>query len=92
MSYSFNDSLYAGAVGYLYKQLSPDTGGWVRLGDFRSSVADAGPQVGWSYASGALGFDVNIRGYKEFAAQNRPEGWNAYLNVSVGRVPRRKAD
>lgn len=92
VSYSFNDSLYAGAVGYLYKQLSPDTGGSVRLGDFRSSVAGAGPQVGWSYASGTLGFDVNVRGYKEFAAQNRPEGWNAYLTVSVGRVPRRKAD
>ena len=91
-SWSFSDSFYAGAVGYLYNQLSPDTGGSVRLGDFRSSVAAVGPQVGWSFATGGLGIDVSLRGYKEFAATNRPEGWNAYLTVSLGRAIRRKAD
>lgn len=83
-SYSFNDSLYAGAVAYIYKQVSADTGGSPRLGGFQSSVAGAGPQIGWSFAAGDLAFDVNVRGYKEFAAQNRPEGWNAYLTLSIG--------
>ena len=91
-SYSFNDSLYAGAVAYVYNQLSPDTGGALRLGDFRSSVAGAGPQIGWSFAGGGLAFDVNVRGYKEFAAQNRPEGWNAYLTLSVGRLRRKSGN
>lgn len=91
-SWSFTDSFYAGAVGYIYNQLSPDTGGSVRLGDFRSSVAAVGPQVGWSFATSSLGVDVSLRGYKEFAATNRPEGWNAYLTVSLGRAVRRKAD
>jgi hypothetical protein len=39
-----------------------------------------------------LAFDVNLRGYKEFAARNRPEGWNAYLTLSIGAAPRKSAD
>lgn len=89
MSYSFNESLYAGAVAYLYRQLSPDTGGSARLGDFQSSVTGVGPQIGWSFTGGGLAFDVNLRGYKEFGAQNRPEGWNAYLTLSIGAAPRK---
>lgn len=81
-SWSFSDSLYVGAVGYLYNQVSPDTGAYARLGGFQSRVAGAGPQVGWSFAAGGLAVDVNLRGYKEFAAQNRPDGWNAYLTLS----------
>lgn len=83
LSWSFSDSFYVGAVGYLYNQLSPDTGGSARLGDFRSRVAGAGPQVGWTFTAGGAAADVNIRGYKEFGAQNRPEGWNAYLTLSL---------
>jgi len=91
MSYSFSETLYAGAVAYIYNQLTPDTGS-SRLGDFRSGVAGAGPQIGWSFIGANLAFDVNIRGYKEFAARNRPEGWNAYLTLSVGAAPRKKAE
>ena len=92
VSYSFSETLYAGAVAYIYNQLSPDTGGSARLGDFRSSVAGAGPQIGWSFTGAGMAFDVNLRGYKEFAAHNRPEGWNAYLTLSIGALPRKKAD
>lgn len=81
-SYSFGESLYIGAVAYLYNQVSPDVGGSARLGDFRSKVYGIGPQVGWSFNAGGVAVETNIRGYKEFAAQNRPEGWNAYLTVS----------
>lgn len=92
MSYSFSETLYAGAVAYIYNQIGPDTGGSARLGDFRSRVAGAGPQIGWSFTGRDLAFDVNVRGYKEFAALNRPEGWNAYLTLSIGAAPRKKAD
>lgn len=92
MSYSFSETLYAGAVAYIYNQLGSDTGGSARLGDFRSRVAGAGPQIGWSFTGRDLAFDVNIRGYKEFAARNRPEGWNAYLTLSIGAAPRKTAE
>jgi len=26
---------------------------------------------------------VNLKGYREFAAQNRPEGWNVWLMLSI---------
>jgi len=26
---------------------------------------------------------INVKGYKEFAAQNRPEGWNAWLTFAI---------
>ena len=26
---------------------------------------------------------VNLKGYKEFAAENRPEGWNVWLSFAV---------
>jgi len=82
-SWSFNDSLYVGAAGYFFRQVSPDTGGSARLGDFRSQVAGAGPQIGWSLQLGGIATDFNVRGYKEFAAQNRPEGWNAWLTFAI---------
>lgn len=82
-SYSLSEQVYLGLAGYFYNQVSPDTGGPALLGDFRSRVAGVGPQVGWSFTAGAVAVDVNVRGYKEFAAQNRPEGWNAWLTVSL---------
>jgi len=87
-SYSLSEQFYFGAAGYLFNQLSPDTGGPARLGDFRSRVAGAGPQAGWSFTAGPVAVDVNLRGYKEFAAQNRPEGWNAWLTVSLSAAKR----
>ncbi len=88
-SYSFSDSFYVGAVAYLYNQVSPDTGIGARADGFRSKVSGAGPQAGWTFSVGGVAVDVNLRGYKEFAAQNRPEGWNAWLTLSLARAPRK---
>jgi len=87
-SWSFSDSLYVGVAGYFFNQLSPDTGGGALLGDFRSRVAGVGPQAGWSFRLGGIATDVSVRGYKEFAAQNRPEGWNVYFTLSLSRARR----
>ena len=91
MSYSFSDSFYLGAAGYLFNQVSPDTGLGVRSDGFRSRVMGAGPQAGWSFQLGGVATDLSVRGYKEFAAQNRPEGWNVYLVLSLSRA-RRSSD
>ena len=87
-SYSFSDAFYVGAVGYFFNQVTSDTGGSPLLGAFQSRVAGAGPQVGWTLQIGRLATDFNVRAYKEFAAQNRPEGWNVYFTVSVARARR----
>jgi hypothetical protein len=30
---------------------------------------------------------VNLKGYGEFAAQNRPHGWNTWLTVQLAPAP-----
>jgi hypothetical protein len=91
-SYSLTEKLYVGAVGYLYNQLSSDIGAPAVLNGFRSRVAGAGPQVGWAFTVGRLTIDLNLRGYAEFAAENRPAGWNAWLVVTPSRVRRKATD
>jgi hypothetical protein len=45
-------------------------------------VAGAGSQAGWRFVVGKVAVDVNLRGYSEFAAQNRAQGVNSLLTVS----------
>lgn len=86
-SWEVASPFYIGAVGYLLNQLTDDVGAPADLGGHRSRVAGAGPQLGWSIRTSRVNVDVNLRGYAEFAAQNRPEGWNAWLNVTFS-LPR----
>ncbi|MFO1082146.1 MAG: transporter [Reyranellaceae bacterium] len=85
-SWSFSDSFYVGAVAYLFNQLGSDTGAPPWLGGFQSRVAGAGPQLGGSFSLGPVAVDLSLRGYKEFAAQNRPEGWNVWFTVGLSRA------
>lgn len=91
-SYSLTERLYIGAVGYFYNQLGSDSGVGVAAGGFRSRIAAAGPQIGWSFEVGNTTIDLSARAYKEFAAENRPEGWNAFLVVSLARPKRTRQE
>jgi len=73
-----------GLVGYLYQQLGCDSGSGDRVGCFQSRVAGIGPQIGYIFplGDGLQGY-VNVKGYWEFAAQNRPEGWNTWLTFAI---------
>jgi hypothetical protein len=46
-------------------------------------VASIGAQLGYTIPMGDLEAYVNVRGYKEFDAANRPEGWNVWLTFAV---------
>ena len=73
-----------GLVGYLYDQLTCDSGPGNRVGCFEGRVAGIGPQIGYLFPISKewQGY-VNVKGYKEFAAQNRPDGWNAWLTFAI---------
>lgn len=73
-----------GLVGYWYQQLSCDSGLGNRLGCFESRVGGIGPQIGYIFPISKewQGY-VNLKGYGEFAAQNRAEGWNAWLTFVI---------
>ncbi len=75
--------MFVGAVGYYYDQLTGDSGSGTKLGDYRSRVAAIGPQLGFTFPVGEMSGFLNLKGYWEFAAQNRSEGWNTWVVFSV---------
>ena len=75
--------VHIGLVGYAYQQLTADSGAGATLGDFKSRVFAVGPQIGYLFPVGDLQGYLNLKGYKEFGAEHRPEGWNAWLTLAI---------
>jgi hypothetical protein len=84
--------LQVGLVGYWYNQLSCDSGAGDRVGCFESRVAGIGPQIGFiiPLSKDYQGY-LNLKGYKEFAAENRPDGWNTWLTFAITPAERSAA-
>lgn len=78
-----SEQLHIGLVGYVYYQLTGDSGSGAILGDFKSRVNGIGPQVGYFFMLGKKQVYLNLKGYWEFGAKHRPEGWNSWLTVSI---------
>lgn len=68
-----------GLVGYVYDQLTPDTGCAPILCPFESRVLGVGPQIGFIFPVGSMQGYLNLKAYGEFDNANRPDGWNAWL-------------
>jgi hypothetical protein len=92
VSQTLSGNWQVGLAGYVYYQLSADrypTDGALgalqsqALGDFRSRVAAIGPELGYTFdVNGAQG-SLNVRGYREFWAQNRPEGYALFATMDL---------
>ena len=78
-----NPTTQLGLVGYVYQQLSCDSGAGDRVGCFKSRVAGIGPQIAFILPMGPVQGYLNFKGYKEFAAENRPDGWNAWVTLAL---------
>ena len=72
-----------GLVGYIYKEIGCDSGSGNRVGCFQSQVVGVGPQMGFIFPVGDMQGYLNVKAYKEFAAENRPEGWNAWVTFVI---------
>jgi hypothetical protein len=79
--------LQLGLVGYFYRQLTPDSGGAPILGPFESQVAGIGPQIGYIFPVAGMQGYVNLKGYKEFDGENRPQGYNIWLTFVLSPAP-----
>jgi len=75
--------LFVGLVLYAYQQVTDDFGQHPVLGGFRSRVLGVGPQIGFLFPVGDMQGYLNLKGYGEFAAENRPAGWNTWLTFSI---------
>ena len=73
-----------GVVGYVYKEVGCDSGSGDRVGCFQSQVFGAGPQLGFiiPISTTTQGY-LNLKSYWEFANQNRPDGWNAWVTFVI---------
>jgi hypothetical protein len=72
-----------GVVGYVYKEIGCDSGSGDRVGCFQSQVVGIGPQLGFVIPLGDMQGYLNLKGYKEFAAEHRPEGWNTWVTLVI---------
>jgi hypothetical protein len=74
---------YVGAVGYSFNQLTGDSGSGATLGTYISRISAVGPEVGVLFPVAGMQGSLNLRGYWEFAAQNRASGLNTWLVFSI---------
>ena len=92
-SYFLSQQLNVGLVGYYFQQVTGDRGAGATLGPFRSRVAGIGPQLNYFFPVGdKIQGVINVKAYREFAAENRPQGWNAWLTLAFSPAPTKKAD
>ena len=75
--------VFVGLVGYAYQQVTDDSGQPPFLGGMRSRVLGVGPQIGYLFPIGNMHGYLNLKGYGEFDASNRPSGWNTWLTFSI---------
>ena len=79
--------VFVGLVGYAYQQVTDDSGQSPILGGFRSRVLGVGPQIGYIFPIGNMHGYLNLKGYGEFDAANRPSGWNTWLTFAISPAP-----
>src|SRR5579872_3059356 len=75
--------VFIGLVGYAYQQVTDDSGQHPALGGMQSRVLGVGPQIGYIFPIGNMQGYLNLKGYGEFDAANRPSGWNTWLTFSI---------
>jgi hypothetical protein len=83
VSKKFDSGLSVGAVGYVYQQLTGDSGPGAALGAFRGRTTAVGATVGYDFKIGQAPVSTRIRFYHEVESNNRLRGNAAFLSVSV---------
>lgn len=54
-----------------------------KVGAFKSRVAALGPEIGYVFKFNRQAAYANLRGYREFGAQNRVEGYAVFATLSI---------
>jgi hypothetical protein len=88
-----NKQVFVGAVGYLFQQLTGDTGSGAILGPFESSTVGIGPQIGYIFpVNDQYQGLFNVKGYVDLATKDRAKGWSVWVTLAfTPTVPKTKA-
>lgn len=72
-----------GLVGYVYHQLSCDSGAGDRVGCFKSRVAGIGPQIAFILPMGPVQGYLNFKGYKNSRPRTARTAGNAWVTLAL---------
>lgn len=70
----FPFGLHAGAVGYIYQQLTGDSGSGATNGAYIGRAFAVGPSIGYTIEAEGRKLTLSARSYHEFWVRNRPMG------------------
>lgn len=73
-----------GLTGYIYNQMTADTGTGATLGAFHGQTIALGPCLSYNGKIGKHAIGVNARYYNELKVHNRFDGQACYLTLSLG--------
>lgn len=80
----FTKQWQLGVVGYVYNQVTGDSGAGDRVGSFESRVLGLGPEIGYLFPLGdKLQGYFNLKAYAEADARDRPFGYNVWLTLAI---------
>jgi hypothetical protein len=82
-SKTLGDGTLVGLVGYVYRQLTADSGQGAEWGPFYSSATALGAQIGHTFTLGGTPVNVNLRGYYDVQADHRAQSYTVYLVASL---------
>jgi hypothetical protein len=75
--------LTLGVAGYVYRQVTGDSGSGAKLGPFEGSVDAVGPGLSYTTLIGQTPFIFNLRHYSEFNATNHWEGNSTIMSGTI---------
>ncbi len=78
----FSKQLQFGLVGYHYQQVTGDSGAGAALGPFKGRITGLGPSLNYQFDVRSVPVSTSLRWYREFNADNRPDGDAVYLQAA----------
>ena len=81
-------SVQIGLAGYLYQQVTGDSGPGAKLGPFTGRAVGIGPQIGFiiPISKEYQGY-LNIKGYKDIEVENRANTWSTWVTFAISPAP-----
>jgi hypothetical protein len=79
----FESGFSVGAVGYVYRQLTADSGRGAALGAFKGSTSAIGAAIGYDFKVGQAPISTKIRFYHEMDSERRLKGNSVFLSFSM---------
>jgi hypothetical protein len=79
----FSNNFKLGVAGFVYRQLTGDTGSGATLGPFEGRVYGVGPHLVATVPNGRHPVILNLRYYQEFSAVNRFQGRSITFGTTV---------